>query len=100
MNKTNDNHGIVMEEVTDPAELARALAQHAQFERNTAWLQEHASEVYPKHRGKFICIAGRELFVADTSTEAVAKATAAHPDDLGRFLHYIPKEEIPRIYAH
>jgi len=91
---------IVMEEVTDPAELAEARAQREQFDRNSAWLQTHASEVYSKHRGKCICIAGEELFVADTAREAVAQATAAHPDDKGRFVHYIPKQKLPRIYAH
>ena len=53
-----------------------------------------------KHRGKCICVAGEELFVADTAAEALAQATAAHPDDKGRFVHYIPKEKVPRIYAH
>jgi hypothetical protein len=91
---------IVMKEVTDPSELAAARAQHEQFDRNAAWLQLHASEVYPNFRGKFICIAGEELFVADTAIGAVAKASAAHPEDKGRFVHYIPKEKIPRIYAH
>jgi hypothetical protein len=91
---------IVMEEVTDPAELAAARARRAQFDRNAAWLQAHAAEVYPYHRGKFICIAGQELFVADTPGEAFAAATAAHPEDQGCFVHYIPKEKIPRIYAH
>ncbi len=91
---------IVMEEVTDPAELAEARAQREQFDRNSAWLQAHASEVYSKHRGKCICIAGEELFVADTATEAVAKAMAARPGDKGHFVHYMPKQKLPRIYSH
>jgi hypothetical protein len=90
----------ILEEVTDPTELAAARAQRAQFDRNAAWLQAHASEVYCKYRGKCICVAGEELFVADTASEALAKATAAHPDDKGRFVHYIPKEKVPRVYAH
>ncbi|REJ97753.1 MAG: hypothetical protein DWQ34_01535 [Planctomycetota bacterium] len=97
---TNQSTRIVMEEVTDPAELAEAQAQREQFDRNSAWLQAHASEVYPKHRGKCICVAGEELFVAESASEAVAEATAAHPDDKGRFVHYIPKEKAARIYAH
>jgi hypothetical protein len=97
---SNEDNAIVMEDVTDPAELAAAHAQREQFDRNAAWLQSQASEVYPKCRGKFICIAGEELFVADTPMEALAKATASHPEDKGRFVHYIPKEKIPRIYAH
>jgi hypothetical protein len=90
----------VMEEVTDPVELAEAQTQREQFDRNSAWLQAHASEIYPRHRGKCICVAGEELFVAETASEALAKATAAHPHDKGRFVHYIPKQKVPRIYAY
>jgi hypothetical protein len=91
---------IVMEEVTDPEELAKAQAQRVRFDRNTAWLQVHAAEVYPRNRGKCICIAGEELFVADTPEEVLALAKAAHPDDDGYFLHYIPREKLARIYAN
>lgn len=97
---TNRLIKLVMEEVTDPVQLAEAQAQREQFDRNSAWLQAHASEIYPKHRGKCICVAGEELFVAETASEAVAQATAAHPHDKGRFVHYIPKQKVPRIYAH
>ena len=97
---TNKRNPIVMEEVTDAAELAEARSQREQFDRNSAWLQAHASEVYPKYRGKCICIAGQQVFVADTAKEALARATAAHPDDRGRFVHYIPKDRVPRIYAN
>src|SRR5438445_6648325 len=90
---------IVMEVVTDPEELARARALHERFDRNAAWLQAHSAEVYPRYRGKCICIAGEELFVADTPEEALALATAAHPEDNGHFLRYIPRERVARIYA-
>jgi hypothetical protein len=93
---------IVMEEVTDPDELARARAQRERADRNSAWLQAHAHEVYsnPMNRGKVIVIAGEELFVAGTAREAMALAKAAHPDDSGAYMRYIPKENVPRIYAH
>ena len=91
---------IVMEEVTDPVELAKARAQRQRFDHNAAWLQAHASEVYPYYRGKYICIAGEELFVADTPEEVLALAKAAHPEDDGFFLHYIPREKVARIYAY
>jgi len=90
---------ITMEEVTDPEELAKARAQHERFDRNWAWFQAHTSEVYARYRGKCICIAGEELFVADTPEEVLALATAAHPKDDGRFVHYIPREKAARIYA-
>ena len=90
---------IVMEEVTDPEELARGRAWKARADRNAAWLQKHAAEVYPRHRGKFICVAGEELFVADTPREVLALARATHPDDDAFLLHYIPLEKVARIYA-
>jgi hypothetical protein len=91
---------IIIEEVTNPEELAKARAQWERFDRNAAWLQAHASEIYPRYRGKCICIAGEELFVADTPEEAWALAKAAHPDDDGSFIHYIPREKLTRIYAN
>src|SRR2546427_562830 len=91
---------IIMEEVTDPEELARARAQDERFERNWAWFQAHTSEVYTQYRGKCICIAGEELFAADTPEEALALAVAAHPGDDGRFVHFIPREKVARIYAN
>jgi hypothetical protein len=88
---------LVMEEATDPEELARALAQRQRADRNVAWLQAHVQEMYSQYRGRFICVAGEELFVADTPEEAFALATAAHPDDDGRFLRYIPRRKVARI---
>ena len=76
---------IAMREVTDPVELAKARVQRERFDRNAAWLQAHASVAYT-HRGKCICVAGEELFVADTPQEVLALARAAHPEDDGRLL--------------
>ena len=91
---------IVMEEVTDPEELAKARALDERFDRNFAWLQAHAADIYTRYRGKCICIAGEELFVADTPKEVLAQARAAHPEDDGFFIHYIPREKMARIYAN
>jgi len=91
---------IVMEEVTDPEELAKARAQDERFARNSAWLQAHIPEVYSRYRGKCVVIAGQELFAADAPEEAWALATAAHPEDDGSFIRYIPREKMARIYAY
>jgi hypothetical protein len=94
---------IEIEEVTlSPAELAAERERWQRYERNRAWLKTHAHEIYPGTRGKFICIAAQELFVADSGQEALALAQAAHPEDDGRYLHYIPRQDIrvPRIYAN
>jgi hypothetical protein len=89
-----------MEEVTDPEELAKARAQDERFERNSTWLQAHIAEIYSQYRGKCICIAGEELFVADTPQEVIDLASAAHPEDNGKLLRYIPREKVARVYAH
>ena len=91
---------IVMELVTDPAELAKARAQDERFERNWAWWEAHSAEAYALHRGKVVCISGQELFVADSTADVLVQAEAAHPDDDGRFTCYIPRERAYRIYAH
>jgi hypothetical protein len=91
---------VIMEEVIDPDELAKARVQDERFERNSAWLQAHIPEIYTRYRGQCICIAGEELFVADTPQGVIALASAAHPEDNGKLLRYIPKEKVARVYAH
>ena len=90
---------MTITEVTDPVEIAQARASAERFEKNWAWLEANAQEVY-SHRGKIICIAGQELFVGATAKEVLAKARAAHPDDDGLFTRIIPKSRAPRIYAN
>jgi hypothetical protein len=91
---------VVVEEITDAEESAKAKSRRESFDRNSAWLHANASEVYTKYRGKFICIAGEELFVGNTFAETITKAKSAHPEDDGKFVHYIPKEKVARIYAN
>jgi hypothetical protein len=90
---------VEMLDIDDGNELACAQKQRVQFDRNSAWLQSHVSDIYARYRGKCICIAGCELFVAESAAAAIAQATAAHPDDRGWFTRYIPKEKLDRIYA-
>ena len=97
---TENKNTIVMEEVTDPEELAKARAQDERFDRNFEWFQTQASEIFTRYRGKCIYIAGEELFVGNTPEDVVAQAKAAHPEDNGGFIHYIPREKVARIYAH
>ncbi len=95
----SDTPNIVMSEVTDPVEMAKTRARHERADRNYAWLAAHVTEVYSKHRGKCICVAGEELFVGDDPKEVVARARAAHPEDDGLLIRYIYKEKLERIYA-
>ena len=73
-------------------------AQRKHFERNWAWLEAHAEEVY-RHRDRVICVAGQELFVGNNTEEVLANARAAHPEDDGRITRIIPKQRGARIYA-
>lgn len=92
---------IVMKEVTDPQGIVETRARRERFDRNSAWLQTHAKEVYTRHRGKCICIAGQELFVGDTPEEVLARARAAHPEeDGGILIRFIPRQKMARIYAY
>ncbi len=90
---------IVITEVTDPIEIAKAKEQCEKFDRNLAWLEANAKEVY-SHRGKYVCIAGQELFVGDSVQEIIRQAKAKHPDDNGLFTRIIPMERRARIYAY
>jgi hypothetical protein len=90
---------VVMTIVTDPDEIARAKAQHERMLCNADWLEAHAEEIH-QHRGKHICIAGQELFVADTAKQAWTMGEAAHPEDNGMLVHYIPEKNLPCIYAN
>lgn len=91
---------MVMEEVTDPEELAKAQARRERFDRNFDWFQAHATEIFARYRGKCIVIVGEEVFAAETPEEAWSLAEASHPADEGSFIHYIPKDNAARIYAH
>lgn len=90
---------IVMEEVSDPAEVSGARIRRAMFDRNFEWLANHASEVYEKYRGKHIAVAGEEAFAANTPEEALALASTAHSEDQGSFVQYIPIEKMARVYV-
>lgn len=88
---------ITMEEFTDPGEIAKFQEQWEQADRNSAWLQSHAHEIYTQNRGKFIVVAGEELFVGDTPESAIALAETAHPEDKGSIIRYIYLEKMARI---
>jgi hypothetical protein len=80
-------------------ELARFHNQMAQFRKNLDWYEAHAAEIGEQYAGKFICIAGQEVFSGDTSQEARAKAQTAHPDDGGAFGEYVRATKGPLVYA-
>ncbi len=91
---------IIIEEVNDPAYVARFDAQHEQAKRNSDWLEAHWADVLPQARGKHLVVAGQEAHIADTPEEAWAWAEATHPEDQGALVQYVFKEGGPRIYGH
>jgi hypothetical protein len=70
---------IEIPEVSDE-ERAANIAANEQFKLNVAWWNAHVKEIVSQHLGKFVCVAGQELFVGDDPTEVVARAKAAHPN--------------------
>ena len=91
---------FIIEEVTDPVQIARSRAQFERARRNSDWLQAHWPELRPRARGRFIAVAGQEAFIADTSEEARNMASAAHPEDNGMLVQYVLPGEGPRIYGN
>lgn len=91
---------ITIEEVTDPAEVARSRAQDERARRNSDWLQAHWADLLPQARGKFIAVAGQEAFIANTAEEAWAWADRVHPDDNGAMVRFVRLGRGPRIYAN
>ena len=90
---------FIIEEVTDPAEIARARVQRERARRNSDWLQAHWPDLLPQARGRFLAVAGQQAFIADRLEEARALARAAHPDDDGLIAQYVRPQRGPRIYA-
>lgn len=88
---------IIIEEGPMPPEMARLFEQ---AERNLLWFSEHAQElgVFTLYRGRFIAVAGGELFVGDSRPEVERLARAKHPDEMPH-IRFIPKEKLSRIYA-
>ena len=68
---------LKMSEVVDPDEVQKARTRRKRSACNLAWLRAHAGEVYTRHRGRHICIAGGELFAAQTAAEALRMARSS-----------------------
>ncbi len=91
---------FIIEEVTDPAEIARSKQQFDRHKRNTDWLQAHWGDLLPQARGKFLAVANQQAFLADTPEEAWAWTEHMHPEDDGAFVQYVRIDKGPRIYAN
>ncbi len=91
-----------IEEVpTTPEERAANLAELARYRLNVAWYNAHAGEIHRNHRGKYICVAGEELFVGDDPIVVYSEAVTKHPTHKGATLHFrISTHQGPKIYAN
>lgn len=91
---------VILPSPTDPVELESARRRREQYDLNFAWFQERVVELGLTRFGRHVCIAGRQVFDADTAAAALAAARQAHPDDAGAFVYYFPTHRLPRVYAH
>lgn len=91
---------FIIEDMTDPVEIARHRVADERARCNGAWLQGHWADVLPDARGRYVAVAGEEAFIADSEEGARAMARTAHPDDTGLIAQYVLPERGPRIYAH
>ncbi|MGL4554566.1 MAG: hypothetical protein ACRC33_25665 [Gemmataceae bacterium] len=91
---------MIIEEVTDPAEVAMYQAVFAAAHLNRRWLEANWSAVLPQAFDEYLAVAGQEPFIADTPQEARALAEAAHPGDQGSFVRFVSSHRGPRIYAN
>jgi hypothetical protein len=85
--------------ITDPKVLAQFKASEMGYRRNEAWMQAHWEERWPHARGKTLVVAGQEAFIADIPDEALARAHAPHPTDVGVVRRYVFPDKGPRIYV-
>ena len=90
---------ITFPEVTDE-ERAVNIAANEQFQLNLKWWNPRVKEIRDAHTGKFVCVAGQELFVGDDPIEVVARATAAHPNRGGFLSLYLSPHRGPKIHAY
>jgi hypothetical protein len=82
-------------------ERAANIAANEEFKKNVAWWNAHVKEIRDAHTGKFVCVAGQELFVGDDPIEVVARARAAHPKPGAGFLSFrISTHRGPMIHAN
>ena len=91
---------IEMPDVSDE-ERAAGVAANAEFKQNVAWWNAHVKEIVARHVGKFVCVAGQELFVGDDPIDVMGRAKAAHPNPGAGFLSLrISPLRGPKIHAN
>lgn len=72
-------------EPTSPEDWERFEQDQADFD----WLAEHSVEIEEQHKGRYIAVVNRELFVGDNFDEARRKALEKYPDR-DPYVEYVP----------
>lgn len=83
---------LKMEVDSCPETVAAHRAHLDRFRQNARIFDDAAREIESRHPGKYICIAGQELFANDTLADALAAARQRHPNDDAPFVHYVPEQ--------
>ena len=97
----NDAPRIVQTPEISEDERAANIAGNEQFQLNLAWWNARAKAIRDAHTGKYVCVAGQELFVGDDPVDVEARAKAAHPHPGYGFLGlYLSTHRGPKIHAH
>lgn len=72
------------------------VAEHAarldRFRQNARCFDRSAHQIELRHAGKYVCVAGGELFAGDSLANVLAVARQQHPGDDAPFVHFVPKE--------
>ena len=92
---------LMYEEALSPDELALTRLRRATFQKNMAWASANAEEITRTCRGRFICVAGEHLFVANSPKQAHTLALAAYPTEHdATYSCFVPAKDRPKIYAN
>ena len=70
---------VALERVTNPAMSEQTRAHSEQLKRNLDWLNARWDDLLARDRGRYVAVAGQELFLADTYQKAMELARAAPP---------------------
>jgi hypothetical protein len=72
---------VLVEVEYTPEELALWRRQNAVFLKNREWFRTNAQELYKNYAGRFICVAGGEVFAGDDAQDVYSRAYTVYPEE-------------------
>jgi len=93
------NPQITLEDIPAVAALPTRQQHLERARKNWDWLQSNWHELLPRAYGKFVAVANREAFVADTLEAALEWVRTTHPQDTGHIVEHVLTPGGPRIYS-